>query len=67
MGDTAIEFYVTWAESVGESGGIAYSISMMDGTSLPADAIQFDADYGKFTVSTKDRKQAGLYAIKVTG
>jgi hypothetical protein len=39
VGDTAIEFYVTWAESVGKSGGIAYSISMMDGTSLPADAI----------------------------
>jgi hypothetical protein len=67
VGDTAIEFNVTWAESVGLSGGIEYSISMVDGTSLPADSIQFDADYGKFTVSTNDRKQAGKYAIKVTG
>jgi hypothetical protein len=67
VGDTAIEFYVTWAKSLGESGGIAYSISIEDGTSLPADSIQFDADYGKFTVSTNDRKQAGEYAIKVIG
>jgi hypothetical protein len=50
VGDTAIEFYVTWAESVGEIDGIAYSISMEDGTSLPVDTIQFDEDDGKFTL-----------------
>jgi hypothetical protein len=39
---------------------------MEDGTSLPVDSIQFDADYGKFIVSTNDRKKAGVYSIKVT-
>ena len=58
---------MAWAESVGKSGDIEYSISMVDGTSLPAESIQFDADYGKFTVSTNDRKQAGMYKIIVTG
>ena len=67
VGDTAIEFYVTWAESVGEKDSIAYSISMKDGTSLSGDSIQFDAVYGKFIVSTNDRKKAGVYYINVTG
>ena len=39
-----MEFYVAWAESVGKSSDIEYSISMADGTSLPAESIQFDAD-----------------------
>jgi hypothetical protein len=67
VGDPAIVFYVTWAESVGESVEIAYSISMMDGTNILADSIKFDEDDGKFTVSTNERKKAGVYSIKVTG
>ena len=67
MGDTAIEFYVTWAESVGEIDGITYSISMEDGTSLPVDTIQFDEDDGKFTLSTNDRLKVGVFSIIVTG
>jgi hypothetical protein len=55
VGDTSIEFYMSWAESVGECGGIAYTVSMADGTSIPTDSIQFDEDDGKFTLSTNDR------------
>ena len=40
---------------------------MADGTSLRTQSIQFDADDRKFTVSTNDRQQAGVYTIKVTG
>jgi hypothetical protein len=67
VGGPAIEFYVWWAESVGECGRIANTVSMADGTILRTDSIQFDADNGKFTVSTNDRQQAGVYTIKVTG
>ena len=67
MGDPANVFYVTWAESVGESVEIAYSISMEDGTNLLPDSIKFDEDDGKFTVSTNERQKAGVYSIKVTG
>jgi hypothetical protein len=34
VGDPAIEFYVSWAESVGKCGGIKYSVQMADGQNL---------------------------------
>jgi hypothetical protein len=67
VGDPAIEFYVSWAESVGKCGGIKYSVQMADGQTLNQDWIVFDELNGKFSVSTNERKQAGIYAIKLSG
>jgi hypothetical protein len=40
---------------------------MADGQTLNQEWIVFDELNGKFSVSTNERKQAGTYAIKLSG